>query len=260
MSASAKPTLVIVGGAFHTPESYGKLKTVLEGAGYEVHVPRLPSCNEARPPNADLTNDTEHIRNYVEKLANDGHSVIAIGHSYGGQVCSNALTGLGLEARSSQGLKGGVASLIYLVGYALVEGRSTLDKFKEFGKIENMSLVFDMAEDHTVVPRDPKLLFGLAGPGIEEAEIEAYNKTLCRWHGKGMFQPLERASWRDLPVAYIHTTLDTSIPLVEQESMVATLETTGRKVPTFTLESGHCPNFIAPEGIRDAVNTVVSTM
>lgn len=260
MSTGAKPTIVIVGGAFHTPESYGKLKAVLEGAGYEVHVPRLPSCNEARPPNAELTNDTEHIRTYVEHLANEGHRVVVIGHSYGGQVCSNALTGLGLEARSSQGLKGGVASLIYLAGYALIEGRSTLDKFQEFGKIENMPLVFDMAEDHTIVPRNPRLLFGLTGPGVDEAEIETYIETLCRWHGKGMFQPLERASWRELPVAYIHTTLDTSIPLAEQESMVKTLETTGRKVPTFSVEAGHCPNFTAPQGILGAVNAVVLTL
>lgn len=260
MSAGTKPTIVIVGGAFHTPESYGKLKAVLEGAGYEVQVPRLPSCNEARPPNADLTHDTEHIRSHVERLVNEGHRAVVIAHSYGGQVCSNALTGLGLEARSSQGLKGSVVSLIYMAGYALVEGRSTLDKIKEFGKIENMSLVFDMAEDHTVVPHDPRLLFGLAGPGVDEAEMEAYIETLCRWHGKGMFQPLERASWRELPVAYIHTTLDTSIPLAEQESMVTTLETAGRKVPTFSVEAGHCPNFTAPQGILDAVNAVVGTL
>jgi hypothetical protein len=29
-----------------------------------------------------------------------------------------------------------------------------------------------------MVPRDPKLLFGLAGPEIEEAEIDAYVKIL----------------------------------------------------------------------------------
>lgn len=65
MSADNKPTLVIIGGAFHTPASYGKLTSALEASGYEVHVPRLPTCNEARPPNADLMDDTALIRSYV---------------------------------------------------------------------------------------------------------------------------------------------------------------------------------------------------
>lgn len=253
-----KPTLVIIPGAFHTPESYGKLTTALESCGYEVHAPRLMTSNEARPPNADMTDDTRLIRSYVESLVRAGRTVVAIGHSYGAQVMSNALHGLGLEARASQGLKGGVATLVYMVGYALPEGMSTFDKFKEFGKLENVPLVFDMAEDHTIVLRDAPLSMGLRGPGIAEAEIEAYVKTLCRWHGKGMMQPLEKAAWREIPVAYIHTTNDLSIPTPEQQSMVEALEKAGRKVQTFTVESGHCPNFSATQGVVDAINKIVS--
>lgn len=209
------------------------------------------------PPNADLSSDTKLIRSYVESLVRAGRTVIAIGHSYGGQVCSNALHGLGVEARSSKGLRGGVSKHIYLVGYALPEGLSTLDKFKEFGNIENVPLVFDMAEDQTVVPRDPGMLFGLRGPGVDDAEAEEYVKTLCRWHGKAMFQPLEHAAWRDIPAAYIHTTSDMSIPTPEQQNMAKGLEEAGRKVQTFTVESGHCPNFVAAQGVVDAVNEVV---
>lgn len=75
------------------------------------------------PPNADQSSDTTLIRSYVESLVRAGRTVIAIGHSYGGQVYSNALHGLGVEARSSKGLRGGVSNLIYLVGYALPRSR-----------------------------------------------------------------------------------------------------------------------------------------
>ncbi|KAF3764321.1 alpha/beta-hydrolase [Cryphonectria parasitica EP155] len=251
------PTLVIIGGAFHTPESYEKLTIALRSCGYKVHVPRLPTCNEARPPNADMTDDTNLVHKYVDSLVSAGRTVVAIGHSYGAQVMTNALCGLGLETRSSQGLKGGVSALVYMIGYALPEGMSTFDKFKEFGNLENVSLVFDMAEDQTIVLRDPITVLGLKGPGIDDAEIEAYVKTLCRWHGKGMMQPLEKAAWREIPVAYIHTTTDAMIPTPEQQSMVETLEKAGRKVTTFAVESGHCPNFVATQGVVDAVNKVV---
>ncbi|KAI1322479.1 Alpha/Beta hydrolase protein [Xylariaceae sp. FL0255] len=258
MDSNAKPTLILVAGAFHTPQSYEKLTNALESHGFEVHVPRLPTANEARPPNADLASDTEFIRNYVESLVRAGRTVVAIGHSYGGQVISNALCGLGTEARSANGLRGGVSQLVYLVGYALVKGKSTFDKFMEFGDAANAPLVFDMAEDGTMTVRDPNMLFTLKGSQVTDEEIEAYTKTLCRWNGKGMLQKLENEAWREIPCSFIHTLSDISIPLPEQESMVKTLEETGLKVPTMSVESGHCPNFSAAQAVADAVNKLIS--
>jgi pimeloyl-ACP methyl ester carboxylesterase len=142
------------------------------------------------------------------------------------------------------------------VGHALPEGLITLEKFKDFGSIENMPLVFDMAEDQTTVVREPGMLFGLNGPGVYDAEVEAYIKPPCRWHGKGIIQPLERAAWRELPMAYIHTAHDVSIPVSEQRNMAETLQKAGRKVRTFEVESRHCPNFNSVQGVADVVNKV----
>lgn len=262
MKADSKPTVVIIGGAFHTPASYSRLTSALRASGFEVHVPRLPTCNEARPPNADFTDDTKSIRSYVESLVFAERTVVTIGHSYGGQVMSNALYGLGLEARSSQGLKGGVSNLIYMAGYILPEGISTYDKSKEFSKLEDAHLVFDMAEDNTMVLRDAPLMLGLRDPRTKETEIGDYVKSLCRWHAKGMMQPIERSAWREIPVVYIQATSDLLIPIAEQQKMLGSvekaLENTGRKVQTFTLESGHCPHFSATQGVVDAINKVVS--
>lgn len=262
MTADNKPTIIIIGGAFHTPASYSKLASALRATGFEVHVPRLPTCNEARPPNADLADDTNLIRSYIESLVLAGRIVVPIGHSYGAQVMTNALCGLGLETRSSQGLKGGVSNLIYMAGYILPEGISTFDKNKEFSKLEDVHLVFDMAEDNTMVLRNAPLMMGLRDPGIDEAEIEEYLKTLCRWNAKGMMQPIEQAAWREIPVAYIYAASDLSIPIYAQQSMVESvekaLESTGRTAQTFEVESGHCPHFTATQEVVDAVNKVVS--
>jgi hypothetical protein len=81
------------------PESYSKLTHALESVGYEVHVPRLPSMNEERPPTADLATDTAVIRSYVENLVQNGRTVAVILYSYGGQVGTNALVGLGKRER-----------------------------------------------------------------------------------------------------------------------------------------------------------------
>ncbi|RYO91359.1 hypothetical protein DL763_005033 [Monosporascus cannonballus] len=81
IASCTKPTIVIAHGDWHVPASYKRLATALESAGYEVHVLRLPSVNQARPPNADLSTDTEFMRSYVESLARAGHTVVALLHS-----------------------------------------------------------------------------------------------------------------------------------------------------------------------------------
>jgi pimeloyl-ACP methyl ester carboxylesterase len=90
---SKVPTIFIIGGGWHTPQSYSSLNKQLELAGYEVHVPTLPSMNGSRPPNADLNTDTEHIRSVAEGLVDEGHNLIVFMHSYGGQIGTNALHG-----------------------------------------------------------------------------------------------------------------------------------------------------------------------
>lgn len=256
--SSDKPTIVIIPGAFSSPECYNKLTSALEAHGYEVHVPDLVTNNEARPPSGDLKDDTALIRSYVLGLLTKGRRVVCIGHSYGGQVMSNALYGLSFEDRSAQGLDGGVYALIYMAGFALLEGLSTFDKLQEIGDLTDRAPeVFDMAEDQTMVLRDPITFLGLDQPGVGEADIEAYKRTLRRWNGAAMTQPLEQAAWRGIPVAYIHTTNDFPVPLVSQQSMVSTLEAAGRKIQTFTIETGHCPHVTATERVVDAVNKVV---
>jgi pimeloyl-ACP methyl ester carboxylesterase len=252
----SKPTLVIISGAWHVPNSYSKLTNALKSAGYEVHVPPLPSAKQIRPPIADLYTDTTFIREYVENLANVGHTVIAIMHSYGGQLGTNALYDLGISTRCEKGLPGGISHLIYMCAFALPEGQSMISKVKEFGHEHLMPLAFDFAEDMSCVSRDPKTL--IVGPG-DESEVDAYVSTFVRWNGKGMYQELRnRPAWRDIEVAYIYTKNDMTVPLEYQKSMVENLEKEGKKVITVELETGHCPNLTATKEVIDFIDGIVA--
>lgn len=264
--ATTKPTIIIISGAFHTPASYAKLVGALSASGFEVHVPRLPTCNGARPPNAGLPDDTSLIRGYVESLVTAGRTVVAIGHSYGGHVMSNALYGLGLDTRSSQNLKGGVSHLVYMAGFLLPEDTATVDKYLEpKAAVEGSVQSFDTAEDGTIVLQQGHVSLGLEGPSIGQEDITAYLGTLCRWHGQGMWQKSENAAWKEIPVAYIHTTADQSIPAQMQQDMIKAVErdpefreNTGGDVQIFNLATGHCPHFTATEEVVDAIKKVVS--
>ncbi|OTB09338.1 hypothetical protein M426DRAFT_17989 [Hypoxylon sp. CI-4A] len=257
MATSNKPTLLIISGGFHIPASYAKLSTALESAGYEVHIPRLTSCYQMRPPIGDLTSDSILIRGYVESLVRAGRTVVVIVHSYGGQVGTNALYGLELGKRSRQGLKGGVKTIIYMASYALTEGVAALDKAKEFGNMDLVPLVFDIAEDKSAVPCDARASF--VDPSLDDAEASMYLSTLVRSNGRCFFQPLEHAAWREFPsVAYIYTTADMMVPIHYQKNIVEGVEKNGVKVQTFEMNTGHCPCLTDAQGVVDIVNSVVA--
>ena len=254
--ANTKPILVLIHGLWHIPSSYSKLTTALRSAGYEVHIPRLPSMNEKRPPNADLRTDMALIRGYVESLVDAGHTVIAMMHSYGGQVGTVALHGLGLDSRAQRQEPGGVSHLIYICAFALSEGGSMVGKVKESGHEHLLPLAFDFAEDDSCLNRDPKAL--LVGPGIEDAEVETYVSSFVRCNGKVMYQEVKQCAWREIPVTYIHTNQDMTVPLDYQKSMVEKVRAEGQQVHTVELDTGRCPNLTMTQELVDVVDRVVA--
>ncbi|CAN8106196.1 unnamed protein product [Discula destructiva] len=98
----------------------------------------------------------------------------------------------------------------------------------------------------------------IVGSGPSDEEVEAYLKTRIRWNGKCMYEASEHAAWREIPVTYIYTTNDSTVPLAHQQSFVADMEKAGRKVRTFELATGYCPNFTDTDGVVNAIKTIAS--
>lgn len=98
---SAKPTIVLVHGAFADAGSWAPVTLELLNRGYTVLVP--PVFNRS------LIGDAAYIRSFVEQI--DGPVLLA-GHSYGGAVITVA------------GVAENVVGLVYVAGYALDEGES----------------------------------------------------------------------------------------------------------------------------------------
>ncbi|TVY30662.1 hypothetical protein LHYA1_G001154 [Lachnellula hyalina] len=248
------PTLVLVGGGWHVPASYSKLSNALKEAGYDVHVPRHPSTDEARPPINDLATDTEALRKYVGDLVEEGRTVVVAMHSYGGQVGTNALWDMDLKTRARQNLSGGISRLIYMCAFALPEGGSMIQKVEEMGDGYLMPIAFDFADDGSVVPRDPQTI--LIGPSDDE-EVDPYLATLVRWNGKCMHDSITHCAWRHIPVTYLSTTQDFTIPVHYQESMVDVIRGQGVEVQAIQIESGHCPNLTKTNEVVDAINNAI---
>ncbi|PWY87802.1 hypothetical protein BO94DRAFT_623969 [Aspergillus sclerotioniger CBS 115572] len=88
-----KPTaILIVHGAYSLPQIWDDFSARLAGAGFAVACPRLPSCQDERPPTATLTEDVMAVRHAAQELLKTGHTILALVHSYGGIVASEATT------------------------------------------------------------------------------------------------------------------------------------------------------------------------
>ncbi|KAI1402194.1 Alpha/beta hydrolase fold-1 [Hypoxylon fuscum] len=257
MATATKPTLLIVHGGWHVPESYVKLTSALRNAGFEVHIPRHISMNQSRPPNADLATDSDLIRSYATSLVEAGRTVAVLMHSYGGQVGTNALYGLSQSARAAKGLSGGISHLIYMAAFALPEGKSMTDKVAEFGHMDRMPVAFGFDEDQSCVPNYPKE--GLVGEPyadqLDPEEFKTYVASLLRWNGRCMYLPLQNTpAWRDeVKIYFIHTRGDLTVPVEYQKDMVQYMEKEGKTVKTIELDAGHSPNLTATKEVVDAV-------
>lgn len=254
--ATSTPDIILVSGAWHQPESYAKFRIALEAQGLTVHIPRLTTMNGERPPTTDLYTDSAAIRKFVTGLADAGRSLVVLMHSYGGQVGTEAIAGLGAETRQQQGLSGGVVKLVYIAGVANEEGQTMMDLPERFGRAHFIPIMMDFADDGTVVHRYPGER--LVGPGLSDEELEEYVASLERWNGAGLRQPLNQCAWRDIPVSYVHTTKnDVGVPLDNQEIMVESMRAAGCEVQTFALETGHCPNITKTEELVSIIGQII---
>ncbi|KAF7597190.1 hypothetical protein BBP40_009530 [Aspergillus hancockii] len=253
---TSTPIIVLVHGGWHTPASYGKFSTALKALGHELHIPSLPSMNGTRPPNANLETDTTLIYSYVESLVNAGHHIVILMHSYGGQVGTNALVGLGAETRRQQGLPGGVTRLIYIAAFALEEGGSMVGVVNSFGHEVLIPLAFDVADDDSCVDREPRNLV-LGEPVLPDEELDAYVAGLRRWNGRAMYQEIRGCAWREIPVSYVFATADMTASFDYQKSFVERMREQGMEVETFSLETGHFPTFTKADELAGIVCGII---
>jgi pimeloyl-ACP methyl ester carboxylesterase len=79
----AKPTVVLVHGAWADASSWSGEVTMLQAAGYDVRA--------IANPLQDLTTDSAYVADYLKTIHGP---VVLAGHSYGGAVITNAAAGL----------------------------------------------------------------------------------------------------------------------------------------------------------------------
>jgi len=101
-AGAAKPTVVLVHGAFADASGWNRVIVDLEQRGYPVYAPANPLRG--------LASDADYIRGFLATIPGP---IVLVGHSYGGAVITNAARGVP-----------NVKALVYIAAYGLAQGES----------------------------------------------------------------------------------------------------------------------------------------
>ena len=230
----AKPTVVLVHGAWADGGSWGKVVTRLQRLGYPVRVPPNPLRS--------LPGDSATIAGFLATIPGP---VVLVGHSYGGAVITNAATG-----------NPAVKALVYVNAFAPDEGETVLPLAGPDSALAvDPTTVFDFVpypgapagDVDLYLKRDVFLTsFANGVPARQAAALYATQRPITASAGN---QPSGVPAWKTIPSWYVLGTQDLIIPPSAQQFMATRAGSTIVKV-----KAGHLAPVSDP---KDVTNVIV---
>ncbi|MEV0890710.1 alpha/beta hydrolase [Promicromonospora sp. NPDC050262] len=206
---AAKPTVVLVHGAWADASSFAPVTKLLQDDGYTV----LAAPNPLR----GLASDAASVAAFVNQATTG--PVVLVGHSYGGAVITNAA----LSTPS-------VTDLVFVDAYAPDKGETVSQLTGE--KPGSMlaaepSTVFDVVQDPTMPTGNPDLyvkrdLFRSAfAAHLGAGNAAALAASQSPVTGGALQEPSGDAAWKSISSWFVIGTADKVIPPAQQRSMAS---------------------------------------
>jgi pimeloyl-ACP methyl ester carboxylesterase len=233
-----RPTVIYVSGAFvqDTAWWFHRVDAILAEHGIESRAVNLTSCGPAAPL-GDLHDDANALREVIAEV--DG-PIILVGHSYGGQVITEAGAG---EPK--------VRHLVYVSG-PVEDGVSLADSdYMDKSKIAQPELL-DIREDGTVSEGSQRFKTNVL---IQLDELELVRESLRRLTRQSLSvftQEPQGCAWKEKPSTYILCLNDEEVD-VQFQRPGAERCTTVVEVPT-----NHFPHLERPDLVADVLLRVAT--
>lgn len=196
-AAAAKPTVVLVHGAFADASGWAGVVTRLQRLGYPVIAPANPLRS--------VSGDSTYLRSV---LANISGRVILVGHSYGGVVITNAATG-----------DPDVKALVYVAAFGPDQGESVGQLTAQFpgSQLTPNNLVIrpyatsptDTGADGYINPAVFRTVFCADLPAGEAAVMAATQRPGAL---ATLGEPSGAPAWKTIPSWYLVARQDNAIP------------------------------------------------
>ncbi|MFF0580128.1 alpha/beta fold hydrolase [Streptosporangium saharense] len=230
------PTLVLVHGAWHGARSWDPLLPFLEEAGLRTLAVQLPGVGRA-PGRHDLAGHSAFLRAELESLTGP---LVVCGHSYGGAVVTQAVSGLasGLDSGPGDGLGGRVRRLVYVAAFMLEVGESCVDAAVPAPVPPEPHLTSVAEGDYLTVSEEAAthMFYGDCDPALARAAVA----SLTPEHLMTVGSPVTGAAWHTIPSTYVVCENDQALSPVAQARMAE------RATRTLSLDSSHSPMLSRP--------------
>lgn len=202
----AKPTIVLVHGAFADASSWGGEVAALQKQGYDVRAIANPLEN--------LDSDAESVKDFLATLSGP---IVLVGHSYGGSVITNAAAG-----------NPNVKALVYVDATAPDVGESTAALSGADSVLTRpQGELFDPVPSPGAPDGAVKLLlkkdiflqhFGNDLPPDLAARAWASQRAVS---AAALFAPSKNAAWKDIPSWFFISSGDQVITPASESAMAA---------------------------------------
>ena len=235
-SAPAKPTIVLVHGAFADGSSWNDVIKRLQGDGYTVIAPADPL--------RDLAGDSAYVQSVLATI--DG-PVVLVGHSYGGAVISNA------------GNAPNVRALVYVAGFALDEGESLASIGAQFPDNQLGPAIVARpfpqpggmtGTDLYVNPDQFRAVFAADVPAKQTALMAATQRPLSL---AAVVGPSGPPAWRTVPTWYLVARKDKTIDPDAERFMAQRAAAT-----TVEINSSHVAMVAHPNKVTDLIEAAAT--
>jgi pimeloyl-ACP methyl ester carboxylesterase len=235
-TATAKPTVVLVHGAWDRAESWEDVAGRLRADGYPVVVPDNPLRS--------LAGDAATLRHALDQISGP---IVLVGHSYGGAVATDAALG------NPQ-----VRALVYIAAFAPDTGESILQLgAHDLGSLIPVSLVtvpFLGPDGVGVDLYINTLLYPtvLAGD-VPLATAQAMARNQHPLTLKAFTDPSGPPAWRSIPSWYMVARQDHAIPPAAERFMAARAGS-----HTVEIDSSHAALVSHPGEVADLIRSAAS--
>ncbi|MFI2104524.1 alpha/beta fold hydrolase [Isoptericola sp. NPDC019693] len=231
-TTSAKPTVVLVHGAWADAGGFAAVETSLDLAGYKVQ--------EFANPLRSLESDSAYLAAYLQQRTEG--PVILVGHSYGGAVITNAATA-----------DPDVKALVYIDAFVPDQGESLTDLLTRQGPVDPTQL-FDFVGYPGAPEGDADLylkdevfpvVFANGLPSLVQSQLLASQRPLA---AKALAEPSGEPAWKTLPSWYVKGSKDQIVPPALQQFMA---DRAGATVTT--VSTGHLAMVARPDVVTATI-------
>jgi pimeloyl-ACP methyl ester carboxylesterase len=215
-----RPVLLLVHGAWLGPWSWERVQPELTARGWEVQTVDLPSVDDLGGPRFGLHDDAAVVRERIKQI---GRPVVAVAHSYGGAVVSQAAAGLA-----------NVRHIVYVCAFQLDVGESLIQLSGE--------LWWWNVDGDTMTTHDAREIL------FTEVPREDADRAIARMRPfsyVAVTETLTAAAWHTVPSTYILCEKDRAIT---NQNAIAARATHVRHLP-----ADHMPLLSMPLALTDLI-------